>query len=230
MASIGDQHGSGAADSSGSGIPSMGPTVPPSGAATPGIPEGASQGRPSDSREEGSASRRRRVDEANRAPPLDVEGLQRELQRLQSRMQDMENERNSNQGSQRNETGDDRKERGRVVLDEKYFRRIERFDGDITKFRGWMFDLLVAIGQVNEGLGKDLEELLRRDIEDVQLWDPEDEDEDFQQTYDKFRAELYGIIVSLTVGEAKNVIKGIGDFGRDSYDGYKALIVFESET
>ena len=29
----------------------------------------------------------------------------------------------------------------RVVLDEKYFRRIEKFDGDVNKFRGWLFDL-----------------------------------------------------------------------------------------
>ena len=37
--------------------------------------------------------------------------------------------------------------KGSVVLDEKYFRRMEKFEGDPSKFRGWLFDLLVAIGQ-----------------------------------------------------------------------------------
>ena len=42
----------------------------------------------------------------------------------------------------------------RVVLDEKYFRRVDKFNGDVQKLRGWMFDLLVAIGQVDKDLAK----------------------------------------------------------------------------
>ncbi len=33
----------------------------------------------------------------------------------------------------------------RVTLDEKYFRRVNAFEGEIGKFRGWLFDLTVAI-------------------------------------------------------------------------------------
>ena len=40
----------------------------------------------------------------------------------------------------------------RVVLDEKYFCRIDKFDGDLNKCKGWLFDLLVVLGQVDRQL------------------------------------------------------------------------------
>ena len=36
--------------------------------------------------------------------------------------------------------------RGRVILDEKHFRRMDVFEGDRSRFRHWLFDLNVAIG------------------------------------------------------------------------------------
>ena len=30
--------------------------------------------------------------------------------------------------------------KGRVTLDEKYFRRVTAFEGDSVKFRGWLFE------------------------------------------------------------------------------------------
>ena len=35
-------------------------------------------------------------------------------------------------------------------LDERCFRRVERFEGDPLKYRGWRFDFLVAVGQINQ--------------------------------------------------------------------------------
>ena len=50
----------------------------------------------------------------------------------------------------------------KVVLDEKYFRRIKPFDGDAkTSLRTWMFDLLVAIGQLDDQLATELKKLLK---------------------------------------------------------------------
>ena len=51
----------------------------------------------------------------------------------------------------KNSGGGEKKSSGdfkRVVLDEKYFRRMQLFAGDASKFRGWFFDLKVAVGQV----------------------------------------------------------------------------------
>jgi hypothetical protein len=59
----------------------------------------------------------------------------------------------------------------RVVLDEKYFRRIDKFDGDFAKFRAWLFDLLVSIGQVDNNLAKELKLMLSRKLDEK--WDPE---------------------------------------------------------
>ena len=40
----------------------------------------------------------------------------------------------------------------RNKLEEKYFRRVDKFEGDVKIFRGWRFDLLVAIGQIDQAL------------------------------------------------------------------------------
>ena len=37
-------------------------------------------------------------------------------------------------------------------LDEKYFRRMDKLDNDAGKLRGWLFELTVCLGQIDEGL------------------------------------------------------------------------------
>ena len=44
--------------------------------------------------------------------------------------------RNMQSGAQGNFYGG----KGRVGLDEKYFRRIDRFEGDVLKYKGWCFN------------------------------------------------------------------------------------------
>ena len=50
---------------------------------------------------------------------------------------------------------------GRVVLDEKYFRRCDKFEGNPAKFKSWMFDLITAIGSVDQSLARDLKVQLK---------------------------------------------------------------------
>ena len=45
---------------------------------------------------------------------------------------------------------------GRVVLDEKHFRRCDKFEGNPAKFKSWMFDLITAAGSVDQSLTTDL--------------------------------------------------------------------------
>ena len=66
----------------------------------------------------------------------------REFPRMMSQM--LQSMRDSS-GGQGNVQG----ERKRVSLDEKYFRRIDKFEGDVMKYKGGRFDLLVAIGQTD---------------------------------------------------------------------------------
>jgi hypothetical protein len=49
----------------------------------------------------------------------------------------------------------------RVILEEKYFRRNDKFEDNVSKFRPWVFDLLVSVGQVDQGLHQHVLELFR---------------------------------------------------------------------
>ena len=118
-------------------------------------------------------------------------------------------------------------EKTQVHLDEKYFRRIERFDGDPNHYRGWIFELVVALGQVDGELQQEVEKLVLGN-EDVVgkvpmgMWEPKGVVKPY--IYSMYRTELYGLLVSLTGGEAKGILKGMLDT-RMPADGFKALVI-----
>ena len=113
-------------------------------------------------------------------------------------------------------------ERKYVILEEKYFRRVDKFDGDVVKFRGWLFDVLVAISQVDDSLGSVLKGIIAKGHDET--WDPKTDLTLDQQIHQKFASELYGVIVSLTTGEAKNIVKSVVDVGGYP-DGFKAIVL-----
>ena len=80
------------------------------------------------------------------------------------------------------------------------------FDGNQAKFRGWVFDLLVAVGQINKDLSKELKSIMQKEED----WNP-DEHLENKDLHNKFKSELFGVLCSLTTGEAKTVVKGMGD-------------------
>ena len=107
-----------------------------------------------------------------------------------------------------------RTERPQVHLDEKYFRRVDKFDGDPSKYRGWIFELVVALGQVDGDLQKVVERLVmgKEDVVgkgSVEMWRTEDHME--KEMYQRYSSELYGLLVSLTSGGAKGILKGMLD-------------------
>eukprot|EP00973_Karenia_brevis_P029459 4063750-Karenia_brevis.AAC.1 len=73
----------------------------------------------------------------------------------------------------RKETVEDK---GKVVLDEKHF-GMEKYSGDASQCRMWIFHLKVALGQVDSNLAKEISQVLIR--EDVSRfpsdWDPKDD-------------------------------------------------------
>ena len=50
---------------------------------------------------------------------------------------------------------------GRVVLDEKYFRRCDKFEGTPAKFKSWVFDLVIQLGSVHQELGRGVRAMLK---------------------------------------------------------------------
>ena len=60
----------------------------------------------------------------------------------------------------------------RVKLEEKYFRRMDLFEGDRTRFRNWIFDLGIAVGFVDRHLSEALNRMMTG-LKDNQ-WIPEE--------------------------------------------------------
>ena len=120
--------------------------------------------------------------------------------------------------------GEDRPKR--VILDERNFRRVDKFEGDMSKFRSWKFDLGVAIGQLDNPLAEKMDALVRGFPDEMapEQWDPNVHGGLDIPTYEKYRGELYGVLVQLTGGEAKNIVRGIVEAGSGK-DGFKALLL-----
>eukprot|EP00973_Karenia_brevis_P002143 290348-Karenia_brevis.AAC.1 len=52
-------------------------------------------------------------------------------------------------GSMPNAKTEEKDFKPKVILDEKYFRRMEKFSGDMGSYRMWMFNITVALGQID---------------------------------------------------------------------------------
>eukprot|EP00973_Karenia_brevis_P082649 11456356-Karenia_brevis.AAC.1 len=51
----------------------------------------------------------------------------------------------------------------RVVLDEKHFRRMDKFTGEVSQFRMWMLNLGVVLGQVDGDLAEEVRKIMSRE-------------------------------------------------------------------
>ena len=85
-----------------------------------------------------------------------------------------------------------------------------------------MFELLVAISQVDDVLGTVLKGVLSKGH--GESWEPDKDESVDQWIYQKYAAELYGVVVSLTGGEARSVVKSLSDVG-GFQDCFKALVL-----
>ena len=125
--------------------------------------------------------------------------------------------------------GFERRENQRVVLDRKYFQMVDKFDGNPAKFKSWIFDLITAVGSVDLSLSKDLKSTLkeRPKIETVDGVFQLPLSLQIDDNHDKYKGELYALIVGLTTGEAKCVVRGINEKGWDS-DGFLAIAMLQA--
>ena len=108
----------------------------------------------------------------------------------------------------------------KVLLEEKHFRRIEKFSGDSSKWQEWLFAVCVAVGSVSAECVFEMEKVIKeagavRDV--VKIGDVINTD-----VKDKFASELFSVFCSLTCGEANVVVRGIIQKGA-GYCGFAAL-------
>ena len=77
------------------------------------------------------------------------------------------------------------------------------FDGDRSRFRGWMFDLTVCVGKVDKELAAQMVKLTASGRAKDDKWDPKLDPDVDQVLYEKYSSELYGILCELTSSEPK---------------------------
>ena len=102
------------------------------------------------------------------------------------------------------------------------------FEGDRTKFRNWVFDLGIAVGFVDRHLSEALT-CMMTGLKDIH-WIPEEklvpgDGEKSKAMHEKYAGELYGLLCSITGGEAKSLVRGIrNEMGQTKMDGSSALL------
>ena len=95
---------------------------------------------------------------------------------------------------------------GKIILEERHFRRMEKYDGGEGKWEKWWFDLTTVIG----GVDQELERVL------VEVTDPTTKVETKEEMervvgmelLGKYSGGLFTAISSLTTGEASTVVRG----------------------
>ena len=110
----------------------------------------------------------------------------------------------------------------RVILDEKYFRRIDKFSGETSQWQEWVFAVCVAVGGVAPECVAAIESVIKQagtitDLTGI----AQIVGEDFVH---KYGTELFGVLCSLTAGEANVVVRSVVAKGA-GYCGFAALCV-----
>ena len=103
-------------------------------------------------------------------------------------------------------------------MDERHFRRMEKFDGSENKWKEWSFQLKTSLGAVNPK-ARNLLEDIHRHAKDPD-WDTifVDVSEDHVT---KIGAELYSLLVSLLSDEALMVVRGV--VGGNGWEAWQKL-------
>ena len=105
-------------------------------------------------------------------------------------------------------------------MDERHFRRIDKFDGAESKWKEWSFQMKTAIATINPKVRGLLEEIQK---------DPKEVDWDLMfgtlndEQVDQMSAELYGLMVLMTTGEALTVVRGVA--GGNGWHAWQQLVI-----
>ena len=103
------------------------------------------------------------------------------------------------QGSREN-----RQDAGR--LDERFFRRVEKFDGAEGRWKEWSFQFKTQLGAASKLTKDRLDDIQKAGVDPD--WDSIFVEDD-ESSVDKLGAELYSIITSLVSGEALMMVRGV---------------------
>ena len=82
-----------------------------------------------------------------------------------------------------------------VIPDEKYSRRLDKLSGDTTLYRSWVFDLTVALNQLDPDLAKEGNNVLNERGNEREKWEHEGKVDPV--IWEKYHSELYAVISGL---------------------------------
>ena len=116
----------------------------------------------------------------------------------------------------------DHASRNKVTLEERSFRRIEKFGGEEGRWPEWIFHLLVAVGGGDRDCVAAMEKVMKQCTGSLSATTTDFVIE--QDVKEKFANELYGVLCSLTTGEANVVVRSVISKGA-GYCGFAALHV-----
>jgi hypothetical protein len=110
---------------------------------------------------------------------------------------------------------------GRKRLDERHFRRIEKFTGDEKCWRDWHFQMRAAVRGADRQAAEILEMVEKQ--EDVTAGDIEDKfmEDDVDEKIHALAAEMYDLLCAVTGGEAMTVVRG--EVGMNGFMAWKSL-------
>ena len=91
-------------------------------------------------------------------------------------------------------------------IDERYFRRVEKYGGEEKGWKEWSFSFKAAVGMANPKVQKVLTEC-ERHVEEP-AWDELTMDLTAEET-DRRGAELYAVLTTLVSGEAMMILRGV---------------------
>jgi hypothetical protein len=96
----------------------------------------------------------------------------------------------------------------RKRLDERHFRRVDKFSGDEKAWRDWHFQMRAAIRGADRQAAEILEYVEKN--ADATAGDVEDRfnDDDVDDKIEKLAAEMYDVLCAMTTGEAMTVVRG----------------------
>ena len=120
----------------------------------------------------------------------------------------------------------------RAILDERNFRRIEKFDNKESEWDQWQESVEVAVSAVHWGTAKMMEEVAKMDeftddkfkerMDDLVLNAPGLDSDIFSQEQMKVKQELFQHLCLWTQGESNTIVRGVRS--RNGYEAWRKLL------
>ena len=113
-------------------------------------------------------------------------------------------------------TGRPGEDERRVLLEEKFFRNMDKFEGSVEGWNAWVFNLNTQIGGVSRKVAQFVERIL---VDKGKVATKESiENLVGKEEVERYGGEMFRILSSLTKGEANTVVRSaaIGQDGRQN--------------